>query len=184
MHLLTQPPSELPEFNRENLVSLEKGLQFLQYKLMRKVEETGMKMLELKNEKKKLMEIWNNAQVFLGREVAVTFGDIALLTVMREGIAEVKNAQNRELLETVTRLWLLRLYRNDEFVDMVHHPLIEGLMDEDCSKLEGWSLELLRRISPDDSVTGSPFSDSHGRGMEKYLEQIFKKPTNQRPEWW
>ena len=41
------------------------------------------------------MDIWNNSQVFLGREVAMTYGDIALLTVMREGIALAKNPANR-----------------------------------------------------------------------------------------
>ncbi len=65
---------------------------------MRKIEDTGMRMLELKGKKLHLMEIWNNSQVFLGREVANTYGDIALLTVMREGIALAKNPANRDLL--------------------------------------------------------------------------------------
>ena len=59
------------------------------------------------------MEIWNNSQVFLGREVAMIYGDIAMLTVMIEGIAEAKNAQNKELLEIATRLWMLRIFRDD-----------------------------------------------------------------------
>lgn len=72
-----------------------------------------MRMLELKNRKLPIMDIWNNAQVFLGREVAMAYGDIALLTVMREGIALAKNPANRELLETALRLWLLVVYRKD-----------------------------------------------------------------------
>lgn len=83
-----------------------------------------MCMLDLKNKKLPLMEIWNNSQVFLGREVAIIYGDIALLTVMKEGIAMAKNQANKNLLETATRLWLLSLYRNDEFVEMSHHALI------------------------------------------------------------
>lgn len=83
---------------------------------MRKIEETGMRMLELKNNKLPLMDIWNNSQVFLGREVAIIYGDIALLTIMKEGITQAKNAENKNLLETATRLWLLTLYRNDEFI--------------------------------------------------------------------
>ena len=70
------------------------------------------------------MDIWNNAQVFLGRDIAMTYGDIALLTVMREGIALAKNPANRELLETSLRLWLLIVYRKDEYIDMTHHSLI------------------------------------------------------------
>jgi len=57
-----------------------------------------MRMLELKNKKLPIMDIWNNSQVFLGREVAMTYGDIAMLTLMREGIAIAKNPANRELL--------------------------------------------------------------------------------------
>lgn len=75
-----------------------------------------MRMLELKNNKLPLMDIWNNSQVFLGREVAIIYGDIALLTIMKEGITQAKNAENKNLLETATRLWLLTLYRNDEFI--------------------------------------------------------------------
>lgn len=80
---------------------------------MKKIEDTGMRMLELKNKKLPIMDIWNNSQVFLGREVAMAYGDIALLTVMREGIALAKNSANRELLETALRLWLLSVYRKD-----------------------------------------------------------------------
>lgn len=80
---------------------------------MKKVEETGMRMLELKNKKLPLMEIWNNSQVFKGRDVAIIFGDIALLTNIKEAIAMAKNPGNRHLLETSAKLWLLSCYCND-----------------------------------------------------------------------
>jgi len=35
-------------------------------------------------------------------------------------------------------------------------------------------------IAPDDVVTGSPFADPNGKGMEKYMNIILSKPTNQR----
>ena len=41
------------------------------------------------------MDIWNNSQVFLGREVAMIYGDIAMLTVMIQGIEEAKNKMNK-----------------------------------------------------------------------------------------
>ena len=34
---------------------------------MRKIESTGMRMLELKQKGLTTMEIWNSAQVYLGR---------------------------------------------------------------------------------------------------------------------
>lgn len=74
------------------------------------------------------MDIWNNSQVFLGREVAIIYGDIALLTIMKEGITQAKNAENKNLLETATKLWLLTLYRSDEFIQMTHHSFIESLI--------------------------------------------------------
>ena len=78
---------------------------------MRKIEETGMRMLELKTKNLPLMDIWNNSQLFLGKEVAMTYGDIAMLTQMMQGIPQLKKPADRELFEIVTRLWLLRVYR-------------------------------------------------------------------------
>lgn len=86
------------------------------------------------------MDIWNNSQVFLGREVAITYGNIAIFTIMREGIALAKNPANRELLETALRLWLLTIYRKDEYIDLAHHSLIESLIGIECKKLEKVSL--------------------------------------------
>jgi hypothetical protein len=62
------------------LLNLSKGVEFLQYKLAKKIEETGLKMFELQQQKLSLMEIWNGAQVFLGREVALAYGNLSILT--------------------------------------------------------------------------------------------------------
>jgi hypothetical protein len=62
------------------LLNLNKGVEFLQYKLAKKIEETGLKMFELQQQKLSLMEIWNGAQVFLGREVALAYGNLSILT--------------------------------------------------------------------------------------------------------
>ena len=70
-------------------------------------------MLELKNKKLPIMDIWNNSQVFLGKEVAMIYGDIAMITAMKEGISKASNPGNREVLETSLKLWLLSGYRND-----------------------------------------------------------------------
>lgn len=99
-------------------------MEFLQYKLMRKVEDTGMNMLELKQQKLPIMDIWNNSQVFLGRDVALTYGDLAMLTTMIEAIGHCKYPANKTVLEISTRLWMLTLYRKDEFVELKHHPLL------------------------------------------------------------
>lgn len=107
-----------------------------------------------------------------------------MLTSMKEGIAQANNTANKELLETATKLWMLRVYRSDEFVEMTNHPLVEMLMEEFCYKLEKRSLELLRIIGPDDFICGSPFADPDGKGMEKYLEMILSQPANQRVDWW
>lgn len=39
-------------------------------------------MVELKQKGLPVMDIWNNSQVFLGRDVALTYGDISILTTM------------------------------------------------------------------------------------------------------
>lgn len=87
-----------------------------------------------------IMDIWNNSQVFLGRDVALTYGDIAILTTMIEAIKQVKNLTNKRVFETATRLWLLSIYRKDEFVELKHHPLLESLISEDTHLLAEHSL--------------------------------------------
>ncbi len=59
------------------------------------------------------MEIWNNSQAYLGREVAETFGDIALLTTMCSSIQKSSNENNKAVLLNATKLWMLSLYRKD-----------------------------------------------------------------------
>ena len=44
-------------------------------------------MLELKQKGLPIMDIWNNSQIFLGREVALTYGDLAILTTMIEAMS-------------------------------------------------------------------------------------------------
>jgi hypothetical protein len=67
---------------------------------------------------------------------------------------------------------------------MSHHSLIETLIGEDCERLEKVSLSLLKMIAPDDVVTGSPFANPNGQGIQKYLDIILSKPFNKRVEWW
>lgn len=81
-------------------------------------------MLELKQKGLALMDIWNNSQVYLGREVALTYGDLSILTVMLDAISQCKNPTNKHLMEVSTRLWLLTIYRKDEFVDIKQHSLV------------------------------------------------------------
>lgn len=130
------------------------------------------------------MDIWNNSQVFLGKEVALTYGDLSILTTMIDAISKCKNAANKYVFETATRLWLLSLYRKDEFVDIKQHSLIERLISQETHKLSVYSLEVLKLISADDDIIGSPFADPNGNGIEKYLNIVFSKQTNTRPEWW
>jgi hypothetical protein len=97
-------------------------------------------MLELKQKGMPIMDIWNNSQVFLGRDVALTYGDIAILTTMIEAIKQIKNPTNKHVFETATRLWLLSIYRKDEFVELKHHPLLESLISEKTHLLAEHSL--------------------------------------------
>lgn len=67
---------------------------------------------------------------------------------------------------------------------MTHHPLIESLISDISLRLATHSLDLLRVISTDDDVIGSPFADPNGKGIEKYKKMILDKPKNVRQEWW
>ena len=59
------------------------------------------------------MEIWNNAQVYLGREVALIYGDISVLAVMIKAIKSCEKALTKHIIELVTKLWILKVYRSD-----------------------------------------------------------------------
>jgi len=63
--------------------------------LAKKIEETGLKMFELQQQKLSLMEIWNGAQVFLGREVALAYGNLSILTTAIEAIKKCTHKVNQ-----------------------------------------------------------------------------------------
>jgi hypothetical protein len=65
-------------------------------------------------------------------------------------------------------------------VDIKQHPLVESLISEQTHLLAADSLEILKIISTDDDIIGSPFADPNGQGIEKYLKIVMSKPANKR----
>ena len=94
---LTQPPDELPSITEKNLLCFEQTINFWRYKLMRKIEATGMRMLELKQKGLTTMELWNNSQAYLGREVALIYGDISILTIMQRSFQKCQKNSSRKI---------------------------------------------------------------------------------------
>lgn len=156
----------------------------MQFKLFTKIQETGLNMLGLKQQKLPTMQIWNNSQLFLGKEVALIYSDICNLGTMAKTITASKNNNNRSLLILCTRLWILSLYRKDQFIDADCYPLIERLISELSLELASFSAQLLEVISTDYDIIGSPFARTDSRGIESYLQMILKQPANIVPEWW
>lgn len=156
----------------------------MKYKIFSKIQDMGMKMLGLKQEKVPLFDIWNQSQVFLGKTVALAFGDLFYL---QNAMAQLPlfSAVNQPIVTKIIQLWLLRVYRYDEFVDSEHHPLIENLMSDLCKELTVESLGILEAISADDEVIGSPFACPRGEGFEKYVRLVRgSNVENRRVEWW
>ena len=60
-------------------MNLEFGVKFLQYKIYAKMQAMGAKMMELKQDKMANFDIWNQSQVFLGKVIALTLGDLYYL---------------------------------------------------------------------------------------------------------
>ncbi len=130
-----KPPSDSDiSFEAKKLMDPEFGLTFLKFKIFSKIQDMGMKMLGLKKDKMPLLDIWNNSQVFLGKTIALTFGDLYYLD---NALKKLKNfsSTNQTIMKKIIQLWLLRVYRYDEFVDSEHHPLIEDLMASLCKEL-------------------------------------------------
>lgn len=80
----------------------------------------GMKMLALKQQKMNNFDIWNNSQVFLGQSIALALGDLFYLKNVMAKIDSIKNQRNQEVLKQLAQLWMLRVYRYDDYVDSVH----------------------------------------------------------------
>ena len=68
--------------------------------------------------------------------MALIYGDISILTILVNTIKKCEKAQTKHILELATKLWLLRVYRADEYVEVQHHPLIERMMGELSEQLE------------------------------------------------
>jgi hypothetical protein len=50
-----------------------------------------MKMMDLKEKKTPLFDIWNSSQVFLGKAIAMATGDLYCLTKVLEKLKKAKN---------------------------------------------------------------------------------------------
>jgi hypothetical protein len=80
---------------------------------------------------------------------------------------------------------MLKVYRYDEFVDGVHHGIIEKLMMALSKEISNEALGLLESLSADDKVIGSPFACPEGLGFEKYMEMVENSNKMMtKPEWW
>ena len=60
-------------------MNLDFGIKFLQYKINTKLQAMIMRMMELKEKNMGNMDIWNNSQVFLGKVIAMSLGDLYFL---------------------------------------------------------------------------------------------------------
>ena len=67
---------------------------------------------------------------------------------------------------------MLKVLRYDEFIDGVHHKIIERQMMILCKQLAKESLGILESISACDKVIGAPFACPEGKGMDKYIEFV------------
>ena len=59
-----------------------------------------------------LLDIWNNSQVFLGKTIALAFGDLYYLNNALEKLKDFSD-KNRIIMNKIIVLWLLRIYRYD-----------------------------------------------------------------------
>ena len=66
-------------------------MKFLQNKIYVKMQAMGAKMMELKQENIPNFDIWNQSQVFLGKVIALTLGDLYYLQNAIKKMAEMKS---------------------------------------------------------------------------------------------
>lgn len=121
----------------------------------------------------------------MGKSISLLLGDLYYLETMLIRMSEAKNASNKEVFKNIALLWLLKVYEDDEYVDRSNWGTIQGIMMELCEKLSGETLKILETVGADDTVIGSPFSDPQGKGMQKYMDFLFKiNEKKQTPKWY
>lgn len=70
-----------------------------------------MKMLGLKQQKMHNMDIWNNSQVFLGKTIALTLGDLFYLQSAVAKIEVIRHKETKATFKVLTQLWFLKVLR-------------------------------------------------------------------------
>jgi hypothetical protein len=115
-------------------------------------------MLGLKQQEMANMDIWNNSQVFLGKTIALILGDLFYLQNAMAKLDTFSSVSTRNTFATLTRLWFLKVLRENEFVDGTHYTIIERLMGKLCDEVANESLGILESLSTCDKVIGSPFA--------------------------
>jgi hypothetical protein len=144
-----------------------------------------MKMMQSKQDGMSNFDAWNSSQVFLGKNLALSIGDLFFLQASMRALKKFENENNKKVVRDLVVLWQLKMFREDEFIDQKHHGMIEDIMAEYCERVSKESLGLLDAISADDSVIGSPFADPDGKGFEKYIGFIMNsKDVMKKPDWW
>ena len=73
------PNIDNSELTLENLQSLEYLEKVLQERTYKKIESTGLRLLELKTKGYKLFDIWNGSQVFNGYNLALCYGILIVI---------------------------------------------------------------------------------------------------------
>ena len=73
-------------------------------------------------------EAWNNSQVFLGKNLSLTIGDLFFLQAAMRALKKFENENNKKVVKDLITLWLLKMFREDEFIDQKHHGMIEDIM--------------------------------------------------------
>jgi hypothetical protein len=92
----------------------------------------GMKLMELKEKKMSNFEAWNSAQVFLGKNLALTIGDLFFLQAGQRALKKFNSEGNKRVVTDLLILWQLKMFREDEFIDQKHHGMIEDIMADYC----------------------------------------------------
>lgn len=110
--IYAQPPSDTDVvFEEKNFVDFGWAKTFLQYCLNSKIQDMGLKMLGLKQQKLTNMEIWNSSQVFLGKTIALLLRDLFYLQSAITKLETFKNPHNKETFKILIQLWFLKVLR-------------------------------------------------------------------------
>lgn len=181
---------------QEQLKDVKVLRRILQYKIITYLQRSVEKLSKLNDEKLKLLDIWNNSQVFYLQEMSLAYAQLFVFDCFDRYLQENKHKLPKDSYDVVYKLHLvfgltnivndIGVIRENDFVNTDSVYVIKEVLLKLCEELKDEIIGLVEVIAPEDynlqSVLGS-------RDVKNPFETFFDKTmeyenSSGRASWW